>query len=192
MKLILIHGSKVYFGKPSNKNLTYLIAKKIIGADPTHKYIDELKRYFLKKGLNSEVFHWNASIWLWKIKKEAYKLAELVDEKGVPVVIFAKSNGGVIAQLASAKTNLIKKIVQVGTPNLSKISKLKIPIVNIYCPNDDIQRGGIIINSIFNLSIGSKVLKGRKVKNTILKSKNHRDLNSKNMFKFYYELVKKK
>jgi hypothetical protein len=190
MKVIVIHGSKTYFGKPSYKNLTYLLARKIIGEDPTHKYADDMRDSFIKKGLKSEVFYWNGDIFLWKIKKAAEKLAEDINKKRVPVIIFAKSNGAILAQFASMKTNLIKKIVQIGAPNLSKHSKIKIPLINIYSPIDNIQRRGIILNSIFNFSMGSRKLEGTNVQNIILNGKNHRDWNNKKMFGFYYKLLK--
>ncbi|MBM3247205.1 hypothetical protein FJZ17_01520 [Candidatus Pacearchaeota archaeon] len=190
MKVIIIHGSKTYFGKPNKRNLTYLLAKKMIGTDPNFNYAKQIKDYLIKNKVKCRIFYWGGDIWLWRIKKEANKLAQEIKKAKQPVIIFAKSNGGIIAQLASKRTNLIKKIVQIGCPNLSIKPLSKTKIINVYSKEDNIQRRGIILNSILNLSRGSRTLKGNNVKNIILRDINHRDFNSKKMFDFYYKLIK--
>ncbi|NCO96756.1 MAG: hypothetical protein COY38_00350 [Candidatus Aenigmarchaeota archaeon CG_4_10_14_0_8_um_filter_37_24] len=191
MEVIIIHGSRTYLEKPRwLKIISYKLASYFCKELPSFDYAYNFRDYLKKKGIQSEVFEWSGSIWLMNIKKTSVKLNELLKTKKKKVILFCKSNGGLIAQFSSLEhKDKIKKIVQVASPNLSKKYFGKVPIVNIYSETDKTQRNGIILHSLLTFCKGSRILEGENVKNVLVHGNNHKDFNKKKIFDFYYQFI---
>lgn len=192
MKVIIIYGSKTYVEKPSwLKGITYKISTYLCNGKPSYDWAYNFKKYLVKKGIKAEVFKWNGEIWLRDIREASERLVKLLKKKKGKVILFCKSSGGLIAQLAIPKCrDKISKIIQIATPNLSKDYSEKIPIINIYSKLDKLQRNGILLYSFLKLRKGSRFLEGVPVENKIFNNFSHRDFNSKKMFKLYYRFIK--
>lgn len=189
MRIIIIHGSRTYLLKPRwVKNLTLYLAKKLVHETPSFNYATNFREYLSKKGIKAEVFRWNAGISLPNIKRASLKLSDYLKKQKESIILFGKSNGGNIAQLAKKPSNVIK-IVQVATPNLRKKYKSNVKITNIYSKSDILQKIGCLINSPIR---GSRILKGKNAENIFIPHKDHQQLNKENMFDFYYKQIIKK
>lgn len=192
MEVIIIHGSRIYLEKPKwLRTISYKLAKYFCKESPSFDYAYNFRDYLKKKGIKSKVFEWGGGIWLKDIKKTSAKLDELLKTKKNKIILFCKSNGGLIAQSSSLEQKTkIKKIVQVASPNLSKKYSGEVPIINIYSETDKTQRNGIMLHSLLTLQRGSRVLEGKNVKNVVVSGNNHKDFNEKKMFDFYYQFIK--
>ena len=191
MEIIIVHGSRTYLEKPKwLKKITYKIASYFLNEAPSYKYAYEFRDYLRKKGYKAEVFRWSGSIWLWGIKRASERLNNFIAKKK-EVILFGKSNGGLIAQFSALKSDKgILKIVQVASPNLSKKYLGKIPIVNIYSNSDKTQGRGIFLHSITTFKKGSRILEGKNVKNIQSNLNNHKEFNHKKIFDFYYRFIR--
>jgi hypothetical protein len=191
MEVIIIHGSRTYLEKPRwLKKVSYKLASYFCKESPSFDYAYNFRDYLKKKGIKSEVFEWGGSIFLRDIKKTSGILDKLLESKEEKVILFCKSNGGLVAQFSSLRyKKKIKKIVQVASPNLSKRYFGKVPITNIYSETDKTQGNGIILHSLLTFKKGSRVLEGKNVKNVLVNGNNHKDFNKKKNFDFYYQFI---
>ena len=192
MHVIIIHGSTFSIKKPkwlkklTNRLVTYLH----IGL-PSISYAYKFKNYLKNKSIEAEVFEWDGSIWLKDIKEASEKLDSIIKNKNDKVILFSKSNGGLIAQFSALNNeNKVSKIIQLATPNISRYYSNNIPIENIYSHYDKMQIAGILLHSISTFRRGSRSLKGKYVNNRLLDLRKHREFNSEKMFGFYYSLIK--
>ncbi len=190
MEVIIIHGSKTYLnGSQWIRRLSYKIASCFSEEVPSFNYVYKFKNYLQRKGIKAEVFRWSGNIGLSDIKEASKRLNKILVKKK-KVILFGKSNGGLISQFSAMKNEeKILKIVQVGTPNLSKNYAGNIPLVNIYSNSDKMQRNGIILYSALRFKRGSRKLFGEQVKNIVMNLNNHKDFNHKKIFDFYYKYI---
>jgi len=190
MEVVIIHGSKTYLDGPKwFRKLTYRIASCFCSESPSFRYVYDFKKFLEKRKIKAEVFRWSGSIALTEIKKASGDLEKFLKRKK-KVILFGKSNGGLISQLFVTKNkNKISKIVQIGTPNLSNRYTMDTPLVNVYSSRDNMQRNGIFLYSILRRNRGARRLIGNFVKNVEMKLEQHRDFNDEKFFDFYYKLI---
>ncbi|MFH1566061.1 MAG: hypothetical protein ABIB98_02560 [bacterium] len=192
MEVIIIHGSRIYLEKPKwLRAISYRVARYFCKEAPSFDYAYDFRDYLKNKEIISEVFEWSGGIWLKDIKKTSARLDELLKTKKNKVILFCKSNGGLIAQFSSLEQKTkIKKIVQVASPNISRKYSGKVPIINIYSETDKTQRNGIVLYSLLTFQRGSRVLEGKYIKNVVVNGSSHEGFNEKKLFNFYYQFIK--
>lgn len=186
MKIILIHGSKNYIQKPKwIRAISKAISKKLFGRI-TPKYMDFFEEFLKKKDYEVEQFKWSGSLKISDIREEAKKLhRELKKEEDI--LIFAKSNGGLLAQYALLGLN--HKLIQIATPNIQ--SKTELQIINIYSNTDKIQKAGIKYYQLLTGHVGSRKMYGEHVRNISMDGLNHDDFDKEEKYKTYEDIIKK-
>lgn len=133
------------------------------------------------------VFNWSGGITEQRsLKPAADQLYQLLLQttKYQKVIIFAKSLGGRVAELAleeMKQSNNIDKLIYIATPHKNiRNNKLKnIRIVNIYSEEDKYVD---LANKVLYLGRGTKYLKD--AENIILKALKHADFNKNNQIEY--------
>jgi hypothetical protein len=189
MKVIIVHGSAlVPYGSPRfrkgiNRFLGYFLKE-----EPSFDYVLRLQGYLRDRDIDSECFFWNAGIFLKDFRAAAKQLKERIEDTKGKVALIAKSNGAIIANMASnGLEHRIQKIIQIGCPIIPRYFSREIPITNIYSPTDRTQGNGIILNSMQSLSLCRRKVEADNVRNIELGGLDHAGLNSTDCFELYYK-----
>jgi hypothetical protein len=189
MQVIIIHGSAIVpYGSKRFRDFLNKILGAFLEEEPNFDYTIKLNRYLKERNIKSDIFLWSAGILIKDFKRAAEELKKVIKKSKGEIIIIAKSNGAIIANLASkGLEHKIKKIIQIGCPIIPKYINKKINIINIYSKKDKTQTNGLIFNSLQSLSICKRKIQAKNVKNIELKKINHLMLNKTKLFNLYYK-----
>ena len=196
--IVIIPGSKT---KESNLPLLRSLLKRFyahfgIEVEEDH-WIEPLRSHLASTQANTMVFEWTGGISLRSARKAAQDLQEVLRTRGEQeVILFGKSLGGTIAELAAQDTRLpIKRVIAVATPH-SRFTKSpsSIELINIYSPADNYLR---LAGRILFFGFGTLPVRG--ARNISLPGLRHSDFNhnldveyedrKQKLFDFYRALI---
>lgn len=129
------------------------VGSSLLGIDNNAKWLDEFADYVRSKTkYDAEVFRWNPGLTKRSaLRPAAANLAELLKSKDDygHVVLFSKSFGGIVAQLAleQLKEETPQKLIYVATPHRNPNPALpkEIEVINVYSKEDRLARRANLI-----------------------------------------------
>lgn len=160
--IVIVPGSKTKAS--SSKLVTRFLrrAYRYFGVDTENdnNWVNELRGVLLKDELSTDVqiFRWSGGITrILSLNRAADDLLLLLSAKSYEeVVLFCKSLGGVVGEIAAKKYNRKIKIIEIATPHSPferRISEAE--IINIYSPQDNYLK---LCNKVLYCGFGKNTL----------------------------------
>lgn len=179
--VIIIPGSKVKNPPFSSKLVTKYCSYFGIDQHGDHLFNSLKKNIQQQTNFDVEIFEWSGGITeILSIKPAARNLAQVIkkNKDRSQIIIFAKSLGGRIGELAIKYTHYqpnIAKMIYVASPHSSPCKKMPkfIKIINIYSPADNYIR---FANKILYLNFKKPRLTN--AQNIVLQNLRHSAFNS--------------